>query len=97
MAPYRESRFKGDWRATLGIRPEYLVVRMTGAEAGMLRGRIDKTRFVGRYQFVFICVSPTLILLAADPLRVCELGENCLVEIDEAKLVMFANPEGSAA
>jgi mannopine transport system ATP-binding protein len=76
-------------RVTVGIRPEHVTARPGIAEAGRLQGHIEKTRFVGSYQFVSVRLGPTLSVIVADPQRVCVPGKDCVVEVDESRVVLF--------
>jgi putative spermidine/putrescine transport system ATP-binding protein len=73
---------------TLGIRPEYLRARSDG-DAASLHGEIEKVRFAGNLQFLFVRIAPSLILMVADPQRVGLPGKACAIDLDESRILIF--------
>lgn len=80
-------------RVTLGIRPEHLAARQGTAEPGRLQGRIERTRFLGSSQYVYVRVGAALSVMVADPQRSCEIGKDCVIEVDEARAILFPEQE----
>ncbi len=76
-------------RVTIGIRPEHLTARALGGDPARLEGHIEKTRFVGAYQFVSVRLGPALSVLVADPQRSCVPGKECAVDVDDSRAVLF--------
>jgi ABC-type Fe3+/spermidine/putrescine transport system ATPase subunit len=81
-------------RITVGIRPEHLKARMVVGEPGRLQGHVDKARFVGSYQFVFVRVGPGASLMVADVQRACVVDKDCVIDVDESRAIVFV--EGRA-
>jgi spermidine/putrescine ABC transporter ATP-binding subunit len=85
-------------RVTVGLRPEHLTARPGTGDAGRLQGHVEKTRFVGSYQFVTVRLGPGLAVIVADPQRACAIGKDCVVDVDESRAVLFAAEDrGEAA
>ena len=82
-------------RVTLGIRPEHLHARPGVVESGLLHGEIEKTRFVGNLQFVFVRVEPSLSLMVADPQRAGAVGKKCALAVDEGRVLVFREGAGT--
>ncbi len=76
-------------QVTIGLRPEHLTARPTTGEPGRLQGHVEKTRFVGSYQFVSIRLASALSVMVADPQRSCVVGKECVLDIDESRVVLF--------
>jgi len=74
---------------TLGIRPEYLRACPRDADAASLHGEIEKVRFVGNLQFLFVRVAPSLVLMVADPQRAGLPGKACAIDLDESRILVF--------
>lgn len=83
-------------RVIVGVRPEYLRACPGTADPGRLHGRLEKRRFVGNSQFVFVRVSPALLLMISDPQRAGVVGKDCSIELDEAHAIVFAEDAGGA-
>lgn len=77
-------------RVMLGIRPEYIRTCAADAEPPCLHGRVEKTRFIGSYQLVFVRIGRGLSIMIADPQRASEVGKECALEINEARVILFA-------
>jgi mannopine transport system ATP-binding protein len=84
-------------RVTVGIRPEYLAARSGSAGPGRLPGHIEKTRFVGSYQFVSVRLGPALSVIVADPQRSCVVGKACSLDVDESRVVLFFDEQDRVA
>jgi len=84
-------------RVTVGIRPEHLKARMVAGEPGRLQGHVDKARFVGSYQFVFVRVGPGASLMVADAQRACVVDKDCVIDVDESRAIVFVEGRAPAA
>jgi len=91
----RTRAFEPGQQVMVGIRPEYLRACASDGDPRRLHGRLEKTRFVGNYQFVFVRVTPALILMIADPQRSGVVGKDCAVELDATRAVVFAEDDGA--
>ncbi len=93
----RTGTFRTGQRVMVGIRPEHVHACADDGDPGRLRGRLEKRRFVGNYQFVFVRVAPALMLMIADPQRSGVVGKDCAIEWDETRAVVFAENDDSAS
>lgn len=91
----RRGTFQPGQRVMVGLRPEHLRACPNDGDPGRLYGRLEKRRFVGNYQFVFVRVAPALALMIADPQRSGIVGKDCAVELDENRAVVFAADDGA--
>jgi ABC-type Fe3+/spermidine/putrescine transport system ATPase subunit len=91
----RTRTFEPGQRVMVGIRPEHLRACASDGDPGRLHGRLEKRRFVGNYQFVFVRVAPALALMIADPQRSGVVGKDCTVELDETRAVVFTEDDGT--
>jgi mannopine transport system ATP-binding protein len=89
--------FRPGDQVTVGLRPEHLTARPGTAEPGRLLGHVEKTRFVGSFQFVTVRLGPRLSVVIADPHRACVVGKDCVVDIDESRAVLFPAEERTGA
>ena len=89
----RTGAFRIGQRVMVGVRPEHLRACPDEGDPGRLHGRLEKRRFVGNYQFVFVRVAPELTLMIADPQRSGVVGKDCVVELDETRTVAFADDD----
>jgi spermidine/putrescine ABC transporter ATP-binding subunit len=93
----QSGRFSVGQRVTMGLRPEHLRAAPADGSPGRLQGRVEKRRFVGSSQYIFVRVAPELVLMIADPGRAGVVGKECVVELDEAHAIVFLEaPEGGA-
>lgn len=91
----RTRTFQLGQRVMVGIRPEHLRACPSDGTPGRLHGRLEKRRFMGNYQFVFVRVAPALALMIADPQRSGIVGKDCAVELDETRAMVFAEDDGA--